>query len=196
MFSSALRHIVWANKRSVGLMMLSVLSFEPIRGKRHWRCSTRGCLHLSESCLRSGAACLAIYTNLRKQYTMTLHALASAQIWCSYAQSCCRSEHLQQSEDTMHSGSACIGVCTNQGILCTAILHAFSPAPIRVELYTTVLHMLASVLIRGQYAKWTCMSWRLYQLIGCMHCGPERLGVCTNRGQYALCCCTCCGLLQ
>ena len=135
-------------------MMLSVLSFEPIRGKRHWRCSTRGCLHLSESCLRSGAACLAIYTNLRKQCTMMLHALASAPIWCSYAQSCCRSEHLHQSEDTMHSGSACIGVCTNQGILlCTAVLHAFSSVPIRVELYTTVLYVLASVLIKRAVCK-------------------------------------------
>ena len=53
----------------------------------------------------------------------------------------------------MHSGFARIGVYTNTRILCTAVLHAFSSAPIRVELYTTILDVLASVLIRGQYAK-------------------------------------------
>ena len=82
----------------------------------------------------------------------------------------------------IHSGSARIGVCTNQGILCPVILDALASAPIRVEFYTTVLHVLASVPIRRQYAQWTCMSWRLYQLFGCMHSGSERLGVCTNEG--------------
>ena len=82
----------------------------------------------------------------------------------------------------MHSDSARIGVCINQGILCLVTLDALASAPIRVELYTTVLHVLASVSIRGQYARWTCMSWRLYQLVGCMHSDPERLGVCTNQG--------------
>ena len=82
----------------------------------------------------------------------------------------------------MQSGSARIGICTNQGILCPVILDALASAPIRVELYTTVLHVLTSVTTRGQYAQWNCMSWRLYQLIGCMHSGPERLGVCTNQG--------------
>ena len=97
----------------------------------------------------------------------------------------------------MQSGSARIGICTNEGILCPVILDALASAPIRVELHTTVLHVLASDPIRGHYAQWTCMSCRLCQLVRCMHSGPERLGVCTNQGgQYALCCCTCWSLHQ
>ena len=61
----------------------------------------------------------------------------------------------------MHSDSARIGVCTNQGILCLMILDALVSAPIRVELYKTVLHVLASVTIREQFAQWTCMFWLL-----------------------------------
>ena len=143
MFSGPLSHVFWANKRSVRLMMLHVLSSELIRRKRKWRCSTRGSLYLPESCFHSGAACLAVYTDLRKLCTVVLHALASAPIWGSYAQWYCTSWHLHQSEDTMHSGSARIGVCTKnprvgfcttQGTVCTVILYVLAFAPIRGRL--------------------------------------------------------------
>ena len=67
-------------------MMVHVLSSQLIRGKRKWRCSTRASLHLSGTCLHSGAACLAVLNNLRKLCTVVLHVLESAPIREYYAQ--------------------------------------------------------------------------------------------------------------
>ena len=119
------------------------------------------------------------------------HVLPSTQIRGSYAQWYCTPWRLHQSGEAMQSVTARLGICTNQRILCTVIMDALTSAPIKVELYTTIFHVLAFVPIRGQYAQWICMSWRLYQLVGCMHSSPERLGVCTNQGAIELCCCRC-----
>ena len=82
----------------------------------------------------------------------------------------------------MHSDSARFGVCTNQGILCPVLLDALASVPIRVELYTTVLYVLASVRTSWMYAQRSWTSWRLHQSGGNMHYVAARVAVCTNQG--------------
>ena len=152
-FSGALRHIVWANKRYVVLMMLHVLSSEPIRGKRKWRCSTRRSLHLSQHCLQSSAAYLPVYTNLGKLCTVVLHVFSSALIRGYYAKWFCTHWHLYQSGDTMPGDSGCIGFCTNQsGVVHNGLARVdvcYNKRPV----CTVELHVLASVPINWMYAQ-------------------------------------------